>query len=1414
LATLRDQVLARRNSYLERIAVFDDLWIKSEVADTRVAGVRHFLEGGDDIPPECEAKGIKPERRRITGIPQLERDAAFKRLEEPKGNQVSDQADWDNFIQAGGGEFNLYRITALLMRATEYWERDVKLDVDAVLHLRVKEFPPLTDTANSVPKAWMLLDLCGTHLGRLKRAYQPLLDSSAGVKRQDHDLSNELAKSVESWLGSQFGVFATKGQTPPTAEALPERVFQDGCPCNVRKPPPAPPPGASQPPPPPPPPALDQAIIESADAVLAAYGLDSPHTIIDEFKSIKAEDVLIAHLLLWLKERWDEVGRDRKYDSASSPWQIRHPAERRSEYSDPDNAPYPNFFASGRWLEAREQFDRLRDVGKHFQALSTKSVRQVCVELVKATWPEDDKCPYDDEEGLRDNADIDRDEFVAAADRTLNADDCDDCPFRLAALLSQPEAYKRVLDQLSTLAETGTGANRLARPTYDPLSAFYWRVTVLHSTIGHILTMKDTADFHTTEHIRFLGLFRPGSAYRQARPRNSEYQAWISTFIPEWLTDFMKAALLRFKYWLEDPPLNRQNDEEMVYWSENHQMLFASSEYITGSWWHDEVFAYTGKGNFWHHNRALPRIRAWLDHRIQFGFSEVDSGTYYNQHLPGIFNLVDFADNDEIQKKAMIVLDLMVFDIVRRTCQGSFVAASGRAYWGSKRSGWSVSIVDFIELLTGAIGDHVGTSESSACSFATSRYRMDVPEALIAMGVDRGRPIADRSRTSISLDDGPRYGIEHDTAEGIVFWWGCGAYFTNKTMDTTQSWSYRWGLRSTDPFTLFNYIDAAIIRLVLAVVGFFTSITGLAVAVARQAILGNVLLLFSGLLSGIGPPGAGSGPAMVNSGGYAAGIMNLIMLGPHAVRRFIDIILSVLDLVIGTAAALLKEVGVLDENDDRVRVARPALEQEFRALAIEFNEGSVLGRQHVYTWRSADAMLSSLVEDTKGATSAQKEPCIASLGLNVSVFTGKRTRIDSEHNFGSDAAAATGAYFEGVAKYAYDPDTFVTQQLPWSEGEAMPEVGEALVPIVGNSMFGGQGPAYWFGSLSSPLAYQNENVAISMYQPREKQLDLGPDETHAHWPWDHFDEVVTQERNGGRWIFGRRDRRFPPRTPCEPRPELRPTDANPWFLLKRREESQVGSGYVALFSANGFSPSKVPGWAHRELVATGRDNIWITVVGDRLTYGSFDEFQKDVLAATLEVSVGNLTCAITMPLPGSADGEKGPKFAANWEAGGKVGGTEITTANWPKFEHRLSSLKAKKDPPQGQFDLVVDSIEVTSVADPQKQRVDWDEKAWRIVVNVQAWQEIKTADGKTKFERKADRLLIEYNLTRPESPVRTPSREGIEVYRNPDVTIADIAGAKRWMAAKAQKKKSSPIAKPFRDARKKIRLGRRHSWPS
>jgi hypothetical protein len=1346
MASLREALLQRRDAYLTRCARLDSQG-RDEAFDIRSAAARGFLEGGDDIPPECEARGVVRQRRRLWWLTDADRDAAADRLGNPEKLERSTAADWDRFLPWSDGGQGLYRTTMQLFDATRAFTRGEVREPNGVLDIGVLALPPLADTTDSVRKAWHLLLKCGCDESILRRSYE-LRIAKIGTLEGGPDADAWLKKTIQAFVGGFPGIDAIPNpfQDPPRGPP----VFDESCPCQI-KPPEKPAMGQAAPAPPPPP-TLMEATIATADALLAAYGDERAQPVVDEFNAIGgADDTMIAALLLWLRDRWAAVPQDVRYTAASGAWRARHPelAPDQSPRPTADEVPIDQAF-NRQWHADKDRFDRLRAVPQFFVALTALDVRGVCRAIFEAMWADADDAPY--KKGKVDAADLDRDAYLNAIGRAITRDDA---PFRLAALLQAPVGHLLVLDNADV--EGGTGANRLTPPTYDGLSAYWWRTTICPSTIGHILAQVDTADFHIAEHLRFLGHFRPGgSRHRSGTVGTEGYEAWIARLVPAWVVDFMVAALLRVKFWVEDPPLDRPSGEEMTYWSENHQILFGSSEYLLPAWYPNERFAYLDKEASWHRDRAKVRVLAWLDHRLKLGFAEQNSGVYYNQHLPALFNLADFAPDDVVKTKALMVLDLMTFDIVRRTSRGAFVTASGRQYWGSKRNGWSVSLLSYIELLTGTVGDHLSVSENSAASFATSDYVDAVPEALLALAHDVAAPRVDRSRVSIDLSESKDYGIDLDSSSGLVFWWGCGAYFTDETYSASQSWSYRWGLRHSGPFNLFRFIDAAGIRLL-------SSVISLVVGAVETTVVGLVANALTKLLGEI--------PFVqkaVPEGNFPTALVNAAILTPRLLRRYIDLYLSLADALVGVVAAAMKEVGLLDENDDRVRVARPALEQEFRELAIAFNAGSVLQRQHYYGWRSRDAILSSLTDNVKGATAFQSEPCVATLGLNVSVFTGKRPKTDDDG--GSKFGAAVKNYASGLARYAYNPATFGAQ-FEIGGGESAPELGGAAAPFLASEVFGDDGPMYWFGNMSAPMVAQQENVAVSIYAPDDLQASLCPEQTHAHWPFDHFDEFRTEPRNGGRWLFGRRDRRFPPRTPCMPRPERQPQENGAWPVGRWRDEGGEGSGYIALFSARDLKTVPSSPYANREVVAEGgHDNIWITVVGDRATYGSFDEFVSDVLAAIVTTDIAERTAAITLPLPGTAStGAPGKRFEVSWDDGIRFDGQRLGTDDWPRFEWRRSAVPVAQALQPSPYELRVDDVRLRGQRDPTAAHVAWAESGWRVDVDVRAWlqfqQDHETGRSPTWTEVPG-LLYLKHDIGDLEHPRRETSAEGLQVLQD------------------------------------------------
>jgi endonuclease/exonuclease/phosphatase family metal-dependent hydrolase len=280
--------------------------------------------------------------------------------------------------------------------------------------------------------------------------------------------------------------------------------------------------------------------------------------------------------------------------------------------------------------------------------------------------------------------------------------------------------------------------------------------------------------------------------------------------------DKQVADLRRDKKAVEDKDRDRDSDQyqyEMQYWSENHQILFATAEYLAGQLYPDEVFKagaqFRSKPASFYHDftgamrmaRASERLVRWLDDRLLFGFSEWNAPGYYDEHLTALFNLADFCLDEQIRTRAVMVLDLLVFDLGRFNHAGNFGVGAGRAHFKHKNCGWQQSVGDVVEMLFHTRGGiFVEDGELSAAGFASSR-RYEVPEVLLSIGQFKPLRAVDRSRVSIEFQEGAEHGIGFDREEDIVRWWSRGAWFAKYVVQGTQKLVSTYGLDKTKPYS-------------------------------------------------------------------------------------------------------------------------------------------------------------------------------------------------------------------------------------------------------------------------------------------------------------------------------------------------------------------------------------------------------------------------------------------------------------------------------------------------------------------------------------------------------------------------------------------------------------------------------------
>ncbi|MFD1190782.1 hypothetical protein [Phenylobacterium conjunctum] len=229
----------------------------------------------------------------------------------------------------------------------------------------------------------------------------------------------------------------------------------------------------------------------------------------------------------------------------------------------------------------------------------------------------------------------------------------------------------------------------------------------------------------------------------------------------------LKRTLVAFPYWMDV----KGSGGPMVYWSENHQILFAQAEFLAGGLYPAALFA-DGRTGADHRAQARDRITFWLDQRWRFGFSEWNSH-YYLEDIAALANLADFAQAPEVSRKAEIILDLLMLDLAGRSLHGEFIATSGRLYENNAKTGDEA----VRRVLRHAFVQRQapGSAHGLEINLFLSRYA--APPVLAAIAADPGAAVI---RTSTGRDPGELAADRAlaDPERRIMAQWGMEA-FTN-----------------------------------------------------------------------------------------------------------------------------------------------------------------------------------------------------------------------------------------------------------------------------------------------------------------------------------------------------------------------------------------------------------------------------------------------------------------------------------------------------------------------------------------------------------------------------------------------------------------------------------------------------------
>lgn len=273
-----------------------------------------------------------------------------------------------------------------------------------------------------------------------------------------------------------------------------------------------------------------------------------------------------------------------------------------------------------------------------------------------------------------------------------------------------------------------------------------WRL--LDGTLEFIQKQYDCSDFRLVNLIRIIYEFED--------------------YIPDSVLTKIENTLFGFRYWWDEP-----GENSMCYWSENHQILFASAEYLVGQKYPDMLFPNSGLSGKDHKQKAQKRILDWLEMRWKFGFTEFFSSVYYKEDIGAMINLIDFAENAEIVTKTKIILDLLFYDVAAQNINTMYISASGRAYRANRMGGPGSTLGGLTNYFWGN-GNKINPGIMYGMN-TTKKYSL--PPVLIDIAKDTNNVVI-KQKHGLNISDLKGEGYFGTDDKSMMMQWGMEA-FTN-----------------------------------------------------------------------------------------------------------------------------------------------------------------------------------------------------------------------------------------------------------------------------------------------------------------------------------------------------------------------------------------------------------------------------------------------------------------------------------------------------------------------------------------------------------------------------------------------------------------------------------------------------------
>ncbi len=242
-------------------------------------------------------------------------------------------------------------------------------------------------------------------------------------------------------------------------------------------------------------------------------------------------------------------------------------------------------------------------------------------------------------------------------------------------------------------------------------------------------------------------------------------------------------SLIGFKYWLDEP-----GEVHACFFTENHQILYHSAEYLVGQLYPDAVFPNNGMTGREHREHAMAFLKRWLTWRERFGFSEWLTQGYYMEDMLGLVDLMLYADEEDIRTRCRMLIDMLVLDLAVNHHEGHLPTTHGRVYTRFIIEPDYEDCTNVMSLLFDQ--GYAGNMSNAAIMLAAVGYT--VPEAIRAAAAKPEGIQENYERMSLDVADAKAFGVDPADFDNIMFFWGEQTYSDRLTVENSMKVFPTW----------------------------------------------------------------------------------------------------------------------------------------------------------------------------------------------------------------------------------------------------------------------------------------------------------------------------------------------------------------------------------------------------------------------------------------------------------------------------------------------------------------------------------------------------------------------------------------------------------------------------------------------